>query len=392
MNNQLDNLLKQVQISEARRLQKIEEERKRGEWFNVFEVLGFSTDEVRTHSAFIAELLNPNGDHGCGDLFLKAFIDDICCLKGFEIPPGITKTIVEYDIGQINQDSTEGGRIDILVDVGSSAIIIENKIYAADQENQIIRYYNYAIKRYGNNYKILYLTLEGNAPSQKSIGNKLKEGLDFYTISYAKDIALWLQHCMHIAINKPLVRETIAQYITLISHLTNQNMNESEKEEIYELLTQYPEAAASILNTNRDEYIMYLYQKFAQPTFNNLDDLVFVDDNLKLENKEKGFYFKRKEWKNYAIWIYSEKSGLSGFFYGISNYQGGPYISAQRKLDCLKKNTNESWPYGWSRFDYSEWNSSVIPDLISGKFANTTIERVREILSEVEEKQLTKEW
>ena len=33
----------------------------RGECFNVFRVLGLSTSEVKLHSAFIAELLNPKG-------------------------------------------------------------------------------------------------------------------------------------------------------------------------------------------------------------------------------------------------------------------------------------------------------------------------------------------
>jgi len=35
-----------------------------GENFNVFNVLKLSTSEVRTHSALLAELLNPEGSHG----------------------------------------------------------------------------------------------------------------------------------------------------------------------------------------------------------------------------------------------------------------------------------------------------------------------------------------
>lgn len=46
---------------------------KRGEYFNVFEVLGLSTKEVRLHSAFLPELLNPNGSHGLGDKMLRSF-------------------------------------------------------------------------------------------------------------------------------------------------------------------------------------------------------------------------------------------------------------------------------------------------------------------------------
>ena len=44
-----------------------------GENFNIFDVLKLSTSEVRTHSAFLAELLNPEGSHGQGDIFLRLF-------------------------------------------------------------------------------------------------------------------------------------------------------------------------------------------------------------------------------------------------------------------------------------------------------------------------------
>lgn len=48
-----------------------------GENFNVFKVLGLTTNEVRTHSAFLAELLNPKGSHGCKDVFLKLFVEEL---------------------------------------------------------------------------------------------------------------------------------------------------------------------------------------------------------------------------------------------------------------------------------------------------------------------------
>ena len=110
----ITELLNHVQLLETKRLQKVEEERKRGEWFNVFNVLGVSTDEVRTHSAFIAELLNPQGSHGCGDEFLKAFIEAIPSLNGFDIETMRAKTQVELFIGQIDKEYTEGGRLDII--------------------------------------------------------------------------------------------------------------------------------------------------------------------------------------------------------------------------------------------------------------------------------------
>lgn len=55
----LQRLLDEVRLI----LKKAEVEKKeadrRGESFNIFNVLGVTSDETRTHSAFIAELLDP---------------------------------------------------------------------------------------------------------------------------------------------------------------------------------------------------------------------------------------------------------------------------------------------------------------------------------------------
>ena len=46
-----------------------------GENFNVFRVLGLESREVRMHSAFLGELLNPAGSHGLGATFLELFVE-----------------------------------------------------------------------------------------------------------------------------------------------------------------------------------------------------------------------------------------------------------------------------------------------------------------------------
>ena len=129
--DELTKLIRQVSEILVREKTQQEEKRKRGEKFNIFEILGLQTSEVRLHSAIIAELLNPKGNHGLGDKFLKAFIDDIIVKQlTFNMDTSSTEVIVEYSIGPISEDSTEGGRIDILLkDNEKQTIIIENKIY-----------------------------------------------------------------------------------------------------------------------------------------------------------------------------------------------------------------------------------------------------------------------
>ena len=75
---------------------------------------------------------------------------------------------VELHIGK--QTEEEGGRLDIICqDRNSNKIIIENKIHAPDQINQLLRYHNY-----DKNATLIYLNLYGGEPTELSLGNKIK--------------------------------------------------------------------------------------------------------------------------------------------------------------------------------------------------------------------------
>ncbi|NPA37952.1 MAG: PD-(D/E)XK nuclease family protein [Chlorobi bacterium] len=215
-----------------------------GQNFNVFNVLGLSINEVRTHSAFIAELLNPNGSHGQGNIFLKLFVKMLTeNINGkdfaFDVDNDVRVETERYT-GRINEEFTEGGYIDIIVEnPKSTAIIIENKIYAEDQRNQLLRYYNYGKRNY-NDYTLIYLTLYGNDASEYSAGDK-KSGIDYHNLSYKTNITEWLELCKRESVNNPILRETIEQYIYLIKQLTSQAMSNIEKDEIIDLLKTNPE-------------------------------------------------------------------------------------------------------------------------------------------------------
>ena len=233
MEKELHDLLKEVNSILQQEKIKKEESRKRGEQFNIFEVLGVQTSEVRLHSAFLAELLNPNGDHGLNNKFLKVFVEDIVknC-KSFDFDTESAQVFPEFSIGNITEDYQEGGRIDLYVqDKNNHAIIIENKIYAGDQPCQLLRYHNYAEKSKGlsqDNYILLYLTLnDGNMPSDNSIGYS---SFEFFCISYRTHVLNWLEKCVELSARYPLIRETIQQYIinlkNVLSIMENNNMEE----------------------------------------------------------------------------------------------------------------------------------------------------------------------
>ena len=48
--------------------------------YNVFQVLGMQEKEV-VMCRFLADLLDPQGAHGCGVLFLKTFVRDVLKIK-----------------------------------------------------------------------------------------------------------------------------------------------------------------------------------------------------------------------------------------------------------------------------------------------------------------------
>lgn len=76
----------------------------------------------------------------------------------------------------------------MISDRNQNRIIIENKIDAKDQKNQLLRYYNF-----DKSTIIFYLSLVGNPP--KYIDEKLELGRNFFILSYKNDIVEWLQKC-----------------------------------------------------------------------------------------------------------------------------------------------------------------------------------------------------
>ncbi len=230
METAIENLLNQVKAISKKyeNIAKIT-----GENFNVFKILGSTSHEL-SHSAFIGELLNPKGSHGQGSIFLKLFIDSVYPQEKPDWLKNFNQNIIcrkEVNTGIINAEYTEGGNIDLLIsnNIGH-AIVIENKIYAGDQPNQLVRYSYYAKKNF-KQFSILYLTLYGDE-SEEAKG-ELELDKDYFSISYRTTIVDWLELCKKEASSFPLLRETIIQYIYLIKYLTNLSTNHNMSNDIY---------------------------------------------------------------------------------------------------------------------------------------------------------------
>lgn len=284
-----------------------------GDNFNVFRVIELTSDEVRLHSKFLAELLNPKGSHGQGSKFLDLFIQQFDIKN---VDSETSKVSVEESIG--NKTPTTGGRIDILIeDNNKHTIIIENKIYASDQENQLLRYYNYSRDN------IFYLNLDGSDPSENSYQD-LEKDKHFKIISYEYDILNWLENCKKESVSLPLLREGIAHYINLIKHITGQSNNTTMDKEIIDLLAtpQNIKTAIKIENSIKGakSKIQWNFWKQLREEFKSRDITLLEEsksERVVSEGKVKDYYSNKRNKKNYGLWTQILKIDDTIIYFGI---------------------------------------------------------------------------
>ena len=114
------------------------------------------------------------------------------------------------------------GRLDFEIKSKDCIYIIEMKIDAGDQPEQLIRYQEFA-KEQHKKYKIFYLTLDGHNASKKSIGEEENleenEKVEYINISFQGEILNWLENCLKLVEGKENKSACISQYIASINKI-----------------------------------------------------------------------------------------------------------------------------------------------------------------------------
>jgi hypothetical protein len=372
---QFQNLLNQVNAINSKYKKVVE---LTGENFNVFRILKVESSEVKTHSAFIAELLNPNGSHGQKDTFLKLFVKAFCFKENL-IDTQSCKVKVEENIGGISHDKMQGGRIDITIkDIHNHQIIIENKIYAGDQNHQLTRYFNYS-----DNADIIYLTLDGKLPSDGSKG-EMEEGKHYKCYSYKYDVIAWLELCRKEAAVYPIVREAITHYINLIKYLTNQTQNQNMQEELSDLLKSNLEASFAIYD-NLDKACDKISEEFGKTITMACETLgLNCYYKIRFDKNYSGIWISRPEWEFLNIGIQFQ-SYSKDLLYGIivkENPINSPVDNLIReKLKALPNNTAKNniwWPW-YNRFEepFGNWDKyEAWKAILDGRMKDNIMEKV----------------
>ena len=391
--NDIINILNQVRIVSRKIKEQRKEKFERGENYNIFNDLGFMSDEVHLHSMFLANLLNPKGSHGQRGKFLEAFLKMLqksfpaISADNLELDTAIASVGVEKYIGR--QTDSEGGRIDIYLTDGKHSIIIENKIYAGDQYHQMLRYWNYGLSQKGNDteksFVLIYLTLDGCSPSKESLGEDLKEN-DIVCLSYKSDIRGWLDRCVELASRTPLVRETINQYISTIDILTNNVMEDNK--ELFDILSKEEnlDAVFDIIDS-KENLINHIINDEFIPKLKALAEGKGLEicGNYKrnwMAERYSGAHFRNKDWKYFDLAFQFDHEGLKGLVFGFVCKNGSERKDVPASVweevqthYSIKNSPIKDFGNGlWIHKDFkgnNYWNNAQgIKDLLNGKTLN----------------------
>lgn len=365
--------------------QALQEERNRkGENYNLFSILNIERYELK-HSALIANLLDPKGSHGCGDAFLRAFFEIALKERAYPFEDCThLHSYTEYYTGPIAGDT--GGRIDILVKSSHYGLIIENKIYAGDQDKQLTRYDNYGKETFGaDKYLLAYLTLYGYDASKESTATKSAEEVGYLRLSYAEDILRWLEQCVRLADNKPLVRESLNQYIRTIKQLTYQDMNQENIREIIDLAVDHPEVVAT-LSSKRDAIAQGIRKKYIFDKLKEYADQkgwLFDDTEIANPEGDNKIRLRKEGWDGSIIISADSEDKKSNYGWWINLWIGiDSKVTGAKKLACLEKQSPE-YPMGWEYLTTPNWYSAENFPAMKTSVAEEIINKLDEIIEEL---------
>ncbi|EAC1839496.1 PD-(D/E)XK nuclease family protein [Campylobacter lari] len=199
---------------------KFEENAKKGmSDINIFEALGVEYKE-NYHSKFIAYLIDPHGDH-----YQEFFVNEFLKKLGRYTKAKKFKNLTAHDIEIVETEACvkDNRRIDILISLKDKRyIIIENKLYAKDQPNQLKDYVKHIKEKVKNiddfheNILTIYLHKnEDTEPSKYSLGTKNgfkinddliydsnDKKMSFYLKMDYKWIKEWINACIGVCENK----------------------------------------------------------------------------------------------------------------------------------------------------------------------------------------------
>jgi len=206
--------------------------------FNLFELISDHYYRETFHSDILNALLDPKGKHQAENKYLDLFLKFI---KSLDAKSDAKINLSDYSKAEVVK---EEGHIDILIKGSKHAIIIENKINGAgDQEKQLPRYLE---KVKGDGFAcdaIIYLRLNGNTgpdttgwtdKEKEEVGNRLIK-IPAYAGTEKDLLKGWISKCEKESDNID-AHAILRQYGKIIKKLGGNIMNEPNIKEFYNIM------------------------------------------------------------------------------------------------------------------------------------------------------------
>lgn len=235
--------------------------------------------------------------------------------------------------------SIPGGFVDLLIitEDKKKAIVIENKIDAGDQKDQLNRYYNHFEQKGFSTY-LVYLTPFGHEPSEYSVKkeelNRLKEQRRFACLSYSDNILPWLNTILESE-NTVEMKSAVGQFIITTKGMLamNKEVNKLVSAEYWN--TDYSEIDK--LKKVREALDILIYAKHATHFFKECVQSFLSAEELALDTSRLLYVCANKTYRDSDKW---EKAICeTGYkYYGIV-YSFGLDIEPQRPLYGIRLST-----------------------------------------------------
>lgn len=299
--------------------------------YNLFTISSYNSYLENFHSDIIASLLNPEGLHQQGKTFLNLFINYLNKYYSCNI------TVDSFQNAVV---SRETGRLDIWIrnENPNQSIIIENKINnAPDMDEQIDRYFAYAENARKYPVKaVIYLSLDGKKKAPPTIEklDHLVKDIGAFTNSESDLVNGWLQHCLDNHGNKDSF-SVIHQYIKLIKHLANLNMDTETVESFYRFINEDNklEYVNSVIELNQriPEYRAYKFvsalKGCAPFKINNMFPLIKIFQNY----YDNNYHFR-------IDFEFKQDGTVKVRFFTPDNYKEDGFNAAAEKLKSIGLN------------------------------------------------------
>lgn len=360
--------------------------------FNPYLEMWSVSNEVKLHSSLIYGFLNPLGNHYQGDVFLETFLECVGLKEWF----GNTSNARVY---------REYENIDMYITNGKKHIIIENKIWAGDQDRQIERYIETIAKEQSQessdmdssddveysesettqvkayeNIAVLYLTLDSKNPTPQSL-NKWQIQVDylvngqnqvrFKAITYKNEILAWIENSIAKVGCITNLNSALYFYKDVVQIITNTKENTMSLEKFLtenkENMQENMEIVFEILK-NKDKIIESYYEAFIEKHKEQIESRgfeIFINEkwrlgmcyNLVIRPKERNKIYIAFCVRKYAKKLihgielfcpYNEKKHSNNAKRGEYNEN---IIDKMKEQDMNLDWFNLSWTYSFSTFE-----------------------------------------